>query len=141
MKKHLQIHPTEYKKYLKDMIDANKDKATKAKERKELEDEVDQTGTAVREAAGAPDSVKKRPLTQPITRYLESGSGPVKYLPDSNYQRRADLDAGEEVDRRAHAQRESARLTTAAERVGDDFLLRRADGDEAVPKRAVRFDE
>lgn len=92
MKTHLKVHPTIYKAYLKAEIKANKEKASDLRAQKELEDEAEATGTSVREAAGTQDPNKKRPITQPITNYLESGKGPVKYNKDSNFQRRADLD-------------------------------------------------
>jgi hypothetical protein len=92
MKNHLKTHSALYKEYLQKMIEDNQEKVAEKKRMKELEEEAEHSQTAVSEAGGSKDPIQKRPLTQPITRYLESGKGPVKYAPDSNYQRRADLD-------------------------------------------------
>lgn len=53
---------------------------------------VEHSLTAIADAGGSRERTLKRPVTQPITNYFESGKGPSKYPPDSDSQRRADLD-------------------------------------------------
>ena len=55
--------------------------------------------------------------------------------------RRAALAAGQEVDRRADAQCETARTATRLQQPGNRLLLRRAHRQQAEAKRAVRLDE
>jgi len=55
--------------------------------------------------------------------------------------RRATLQAGEEVDRRADAQRQPTGDAARFEPVRDGLLLRRTEGQQAEAERAVRFDE
>jgi len=93
MKNHLKkVHIKVYKEYLQKQLEATKEKAEDLKEQKELEEQMEHASTAVTEATGSKDTHLKRPLTQPITKYLHSASGPVKYARDSDFQRRADLD-------------------------------------------------
>ena len=93
MKNHLEkYHNPLYLEYLRELAKFNKDKASDLREQKSLEEEVESTHTALAEAGGSREATMKRPLTQPITKYFESGKGPSKYPPDSDSQRRADLD-------------------------------------------------
>lgn len=92
MIKHLfDLHEEQYQKYLKDLEAQNKAKAKKLKETRELEEQVEQSQETLDELQGTSSQVRKRPIVTPITKYF-SKSSPAKYKPDSDLQRRAELD-------------------------------------------------
>ena len=94
MKNHLQnYHPELYNQYLKKVVEANKSKVEEIQMTRELEEEVEQTQSSIAEVTGNPDAIRKRPITAPITKYFQKGA-PSKYLADSEFQRRADLELG-----------------------------------------------
>ena len=92
MKNHLQnYHHILYDEYLKKLAMVTKEKVEEVKKTKDLEEDVEQSQSSLAEASGSSHSTRKRPITMPIDRYFKKG-GSVKYLPDSDFQRRADLD-------------------------------------------------
>lgn len=92
MIKHLEdIHPDAYTKYLKEKAAENKEKAEKIKINRQLEEEVVQGQEELDELQGSSSQVRQRPVTTPITKYFSKG-GPMKYKPDSDLQRRAEMD-------------------------------------------------
>ena len=93
MKNHLQsVHNIKYLEYLKKVSESNKSKAEEKRKAKELEEEVEESQSVLAEVSGIPESVRRRPVTQPITRYFHAGKGPVKYSADSDFQRRFELE-------------------------------------------------
>lgn len=92
MTKHLrELHPNDYTKYLTDKHTENKDKVEKIKVNRQLEEEIEHGQEELDELQGTSSQVRKRPVTTPITKYF-SKSGPVKFKPDSDLQRRAEMD-------------------------------------------------
>lgn len=91
MNKHLQVHEDEYKAYLKALKVFNESKVEKLKEKRDLQEEVIQSQHDIQDAEGIQMATRHRPLTTPITKYFSKG-GVVKYRPDSDMQRRAELD-------------------------------------------------
>jgi len=94
MVRHLQnFHSEAYKDYLKSQSEVSKSKAEKIQEEKRLEAEMLKAQDDLDQAQGpsSASQIRKRPVTAPITKYFSKG-GPAKYKPDSDLQRRAELD-------------------------------------------------
>jgi len=85
------LHGEVYTQYLKDKAVENKEKAQKIKENRQLEEEVAHGKDELAELQGTSSQLRQRPVTTPITKFFSKG-GPVKYKPDSDMQRRAEMD-------------------------------------------------
>ena len=92
MKNHLSsFHPELYKQFLQKSVAFTKDKVAKARETQQLEEKVEDAETQLAEASGSQSIVRKRPIHASIGTYFQKG-GPAKYKPNSDFQRRADLE-------------------------------------------------
>ena len=92
MIKHLrEVHPVEYDVYLKAKGASSKEKLDQLRANKELEEEIESVQEGIDEMRGSASHDRKRPVTTPISQFFGK-KGPVKYKPDSDFQRRAELD-------------------------------------------------
>ena len=76
------------------MAESATSKAEKIRKRRELEEDVEQSQMSLAEATGSStQQIRKRPITAPVTKYFRKESAAaVKYRPDSDLQRRAELE-------------------------------------------------
>jgi hypothetical protein len=92
MTKHLRdVHPDQFTAYLEAKNQVKKDKLDKMKADRELEQQIEASQEEMDEMEGVPSQLRKRPVTTPITKYYKPTKS-SKYLPDSDFQRRAELD-------------------------------------------------
>ena len=92
MKNHLNsFHPELYKEFLLKSATFTKEKVAKVRETQQLKEEVEDAETQLAEASGSQHVVRKRPIHTEIGTYFKKGA-PVKYRPNSDFQRRADLE-------------------------------------------------